>query len=65
VWIDGPATLTMVESSRSMMFAPNTTANTIQPSGLRVIVGRVAVGVSRAEMLSTVPGRAGTYCTRR
>src|SRR4029077_19435704 len=37
--IDGPATLTIVASIRSMMLAEITTANTNQRSGLRAVEG--------------------------
>ena len=41
--IDGPATLTIVASMRSMMLAAITTANTNQRSGLRAAGGVLAL----------------------
>ena len=41
--IDGPATLTIVASMRSMMLAAITTANTNQRSGLRAAGGASAL----------------------
>ncbi len=69
--MDGPAMFTIVESSRSMMFAANTTANTIQRTGLRVTAEADVVGEAKVVMVGLWTGPlaglshvAGTSLTR-